>query len=115
MKVEHQAIGAIRQVLGKVPEIASMEIQSTGRDSEIDLLISFDFGGERRVVAAKVQSSGQPRYVQGALFQLNRYFMDQHEPIIPIVVAPYLSEEARALCTESKVGFLDFEGNAHIT
>jgi len=115
LKVERQAVDVVSRVLGEIPDIARMEIQSTGRDSGVDLLISFDFGGKRRVVAAEVKSSGHPRYVQGALFQLKRYVMEQHQPIIPVVVAPYLSEEVRALCTESSVGFLDFEGNAHIT
>ena len=34
---------------------------------------------------------------------------------IRLVIAPYLSPEAQALCKENQIGFLDFEGNARIT
>jgi hypothetical protein len=34
---------------------------------------------------------------------------------IPVVVAPSLSPEAQALCTENKTCFVDFEGNARLT
>jgi hypothetical protein len=33
----------------------------------------------------------------------------------PVVIAPYLSPEAQAICKQSRVGFLDLEGNARLS
>lgn len=117
VKLEQQAINVLREALIEVPGVERFDIQSgTGGSSiEIDFLACFSFSGKRHAIAAEVKSNGQPRHVQTALFQLKRYADGQPDPVIPIVVAPYLSEEARALCTESKAGFLDLEGNARIT
>jgi hypothetical protein len=57
-----------------------------------------------------VKSSGQPRFVRAALDQLARIERDQDS--VAMVIAPYLSEQSRALCREDGVGYLDFEGNA---
>ncbi|RTL47148.1 MAG: hypothetical protein EKK53_00510 [Burkholderiales bacterium] len=116
VKVERQAVETLRHVLADVPEIELFEIQAAPDqpDSSIDFIVRLSFNGQRRTIVAEVKSSGQPRHVQSALFQLQRYVEGHEESVVPIVVAPYLSESARALCTESNVGFLDFEGNAHI-
>ena len=33
---------------------------------------------------------------------------------MPVLIAPYLSPEAQALCNESKTGFIDLEGNVRL-
>jgi hypothetical protein len=116
VKVEQQAVEALRNLLAEVPEVELVDIltEPDQQDRAIDFIAHLSFNGQRRTIVAEVKSSGQPRHVQTALFQLKRYAEGQQESVVPIVVAPYLSEDARALCTESSVGFLDFEGNARI-
>jgi hypothetical protein len=66
------------------------------------------------VLVCEVKTSGQPRHVRTAILQLRNYAAHQSRPATPILIAPYLSPEAQALCRESNVGYLDFEGNARI-
>lgn len=116
VKVERQAVETLRNVLAEVPEVELGDIltEPQQQDRSIDFIAHLSFNGQRRTLVAEVKSSGQPRYVQTALFQLQRYVEGQEESVVPIVIAPYLSEDARALCTERSVGFLDFEGNTRI-
>lgn len=115
--IERQAIEALRKALAEIPDLALIVdcIEEVPPDDGVDFLLHITCHGERRVMVCEVKSSGQPRHVQNALFQLKRYIETRNEPVVPIVVAPYLSESARALCIESKTGYLDFEGNARIT
>lgn len=117
LNVEQRATEALRRVLEDVPDHALVvqHIEKEPKDSDIDYIVDISYHGERRAIVCEVKSSGQPRHVQHALFQLKRYAELRSEPITPIVIAPYLSEGARALCIENKTGYLDFEGNARIT
>lgn len=116
VKIEQQAVEELRNVLAKVPEVELVEIltEPEQQDRSIDFIARLSFNGQRRNIVAEVRANGQPRYVLTALFQLQRYVERQQESVVPIVIAPYLSESARTLCIESNVGFLDFEGNARI-
>lgn len=116
VKVERQAVETLRRVLAEVPEVELVEILAAPdqQDRSIDFIVRLSFNGQRRTIVAEVKSSGQPRHVQSALFQLQRYVEGHQESVVPMVVAPYLSESARTLCAENNVGFLDFEGNARI-
>jgi Transcriptional regulator, AbiEi antitoxin, Type IV TA system len=116
VNVEQQAVELLRNTLAEVPEVELVDIltEPVRQDRSTVFIARLSFNGQRRTIVAEVKVSGQPRHVQTALFQLRRYVEGQQESVVPVVVAPYLSEDARALCTESKVGFLDFEGNASI-
>lgn len=116
MNIERQAVEALREALAEVPDLEVVHIQISNelRDTSIDLIFHITFNGQHRVLVGEVKSSGQPRHVQSGLFQLKRYVEAQCDPVTPIFIAPYLSEEARALCTDDKVGYLDLAGNARI-
>ena len=49
-----------------------------------------------------------------ALLQLRNHLDHLGKDVTPLLIAPYLSPEAQALCRDQGVGFLDFEGNARI-
>ncbi|WP_457322600.1 type IV toxin-antitoxin system AbiEi family antitoxin [Roseateles sp. P5_E11] len=117
VKIEQQALDLLYEVLGEVPgaELLEVRAESSAREYAPDYLVRLGFNGEQRVLVVEVKSSGQPRHVQSALFQLQRYMEGQPPSVIPVFVAPYLSEAARELCTKSNVGYMDFEGNALIT
>lgn len=116
VNIERQAAETLREVLEEVPDLGLVvdDIEKEPQDSGIDFVFRISYRGERRAMACEVKSSGQPRHVQNALFQLRRYAEARTEPVTLVVVAPYLSEDARALCLENGVGYLDFEGNARI-
>lgn len=116
MKVEQQAQELLQKVFAEFPEVelVGVEAEPGAQDYAPDFAVHLNYNGQRRVLAVEVKSSGQPRHVKSALFQLQRYVAGQKATVIPVFVAPYLSEDARSLCTESKVGFLDFQGNSFV-
>lgn len=116
VNVEEQAVEALRVALAEVPDLAVLRVQTSDelRGTSIDFIFDITFNGQPHVLVGEVKSSGQPRHVQNGLFQLKRYAEAQHFPVTPIFIAPYLSEEARALCASDKVGYLDLAGNARI-
>ncbi len=114
--LEKQAAEALTSLLEDVPaiKVRDVSIEPDGPDRGIDILATINVSGQRYSIVCEVKSSGQPRHVRMALLQLRNY-VAHHEPgSLPVFIAPYLSAEARALCREEKVGFLDLEGNARL-
>ena len=113
--LEAEAGEALRQVLSGVPAIdnVDVEVEPGGPGSRLDIVAKFAIGGRPHVIIGEVKTSGQPRHVRAALHQL-RYAQRLHQNATAVFVAPYLSEEARAVCREHNVGFLDLEGNCRI-
>jgi hypothetical protein len=112
--LERQAADALRQVLSAAPAIHDLAIEIESAPHEIDLVARFAVGGVPHTIIGEVKASGQPRQVRAALHQLHYHLDQQHGTATALLVAPYLSEAARALCREQDVGFLDLEGNCRI-
>jgi len=115
--LETQAADALRALLRQVSAIELLEMKlgpedSTGR--QIDILALVGVYGQSHTLACKVTTSGDLRYVRRALRELNDGAAHLAEKATPVFIAPYLSPEAQALCTESKTGFLDLEDNARL-
>ena len=87
---------------------------STGIDRGIDVLVQIDLSNRRHVLVCETKLNGQPRHVRDAISQLQNYVARLGGEATPVLIAPYLSPEAQALCREQKVAFLDLEGNAHL-
>jgi hypothetical protein len=106
----------LRAILDEVPAIDDVEVEfePPGQSRGVDFIYRFQLAGQPHVLVCEVKSSGQPRYVREAVHHLK--FQSLHFPIraTPVFVAPYLSEQARALCLEAGVGYADLEGNTHL-
>ncbi len=115
--VETRAAEALQSVLGQVPAITrlSVEPQLQAPDGGVDILVQLKAGGQDRLLVCEVKSSGQPRYVRAALFQLKHFVERNAEGAIPVFIAPYLSPNAQAMCREEGVGFIDLEGNTYLS
>ncbi len=114
---ESRAAEALWELLERVPAITvlSVDQQVSAAGEGVDILVHLEAAGQPRMLACEVKSSGQPRYVRAALLQLRNYVARKAQGTIPVFVAPYLSPNAQSLCREEGVGFLDFEGNAHLS
>ena len=77
-------------------------------------MAQINVSGKPHTLLYQCKSNGQPRYVRTALLQLREYVSRLGKNVTPILIAPYLSPEAQALCRESEVGFLDLAGNASV-
>ncbi|MET3493170.1 hypothetical protein [Variovorax boronicumulans] len=115
---EEEAAAALRTVLEQVPAITAVDMRFepfVHRD-EVAIAVHFKVSGKPQTLACEVNASGQPRHVRNTLLQLRnaQAHRTQTPAAIPVLIAPYLSPEAQALCREQDVSFLDLEGNVRI-
>ncbi len=115
-ELDRRATQALKALLERVPAIglANVEIGAKGIARRADILVRFSTGDRQHVLVCEVKATGQPRHVRTAVLQLRDYAAHYGAGAIPVLIAPYLSPEAQALCQEYGVGFLDLEGNARL-
>jgi len=114
--MRNSAADALKSVLHHVSQvkIKDIELDSPRADLKVDILAYLDVQGHSHTLVCKVRASGRPDHVRTALKELQGHASEIYPNATPVLIAPYLSEEARALCWESKAGFLDLEGNARL-
>jgi hypothetical protein len=110
------AVDALKAIIGQVSAFKLKEIQheSTGPHREIDILAHIDVYGRSHTLACKVTTGEQAHQIRPALRELRRAVTRLSGNAMPVLIAPHLSPEARMLCWENEVGFLDLEGNAYL-
>ena len=79
-----------------------------------DMVASLTYGERQVTLAIEVKSSGQPRIIREAARQAKRQVAEADTDAVPMVIAPYLSEQAQTVCHNEQVAYLDFMGNARI-
>jgi hypothetical protein len=111
-----RSLEMLRAILDEVPAIddVELEFEPVGRDPGVVFIYRFQLAGVSHALVCKVKSNGQPRYVREAVHHLKFQSLRFPARATPVFVAPYLSEEARALCLGAGVGYADLEGNAHL-
>jgi len=123
--LESAALEKIYTLLGRVPNI---KIDSFVREPKPRARfhtggqIDFSHAGVQYSVLIEVKSNGAPRTVEYAVYQLKRYLELLHRldagssarRLIPMLVSPYLSPQARTICDEHNVAYLDLVGNARL-
>lgn len=116
MKIELEAATRLTAFLEAIPHLDLLRLETEPQTSNgrYDIIADIAFANRPFTLICEVKSSGQPRFVRDAIFQLRHQLKSDLSNAIPIVIAPYLSEHGRQLCQDESVGFLDFEGNAHI-
>lgn len=107
-ELELRATEALRTLLGQVSVIKLKEI----RREKGSVLADVDVLGHRHTLACEVKSNAQPENLRTALRNLNN--AHRKDATIPVVIAPYMSPEAQAMCKENQAGFIDLEGNARL-
>jgi hypothetical protein len=114
--IENRAIEALKAVLNQVPliKVRGIESESQASDGHADILARVSISGKRHTLACEVKIDGQPRHVRVALLQLRNYMAHVAGDATPVLIAPFLSSQAQALCREQGVSFLDLEGNARL-
>src|SRR5882757_309795 len=114
--IEKRAIEALKAILNEVPliKLKGIESESQALDGKVDILARISISGERHTLACEVKTDGQPRHVRVALLQLRNYMAHVAGDATPVLIAPFLSSQAQALCREQGVSFLDLEGNVRL-
>lgn len=114
--LERRAAERLRELVSSVPAIHDVEIEHqvgpTGH--AVDFAVSLTVGDQRHLLVCEVKSSGQPRYVRDAIRQLSFVQGSFAMGSTSVFMAPYLSEDARAICDAAGVGYADLEGNCRL-
>jgi hypothetical protein len=113
---EFEAVERLRWLLGRISTLRLSEprLDCPIDGGELDALIGVEESGRRFQLLVEFKAKAQPQQARFAISQLQRFAKKVGGEAITILVAPYLSEQARELCRDSGVCFLDLEGNAYI-
>ncbi|MEQ1517961.1 MAG: type IV toxin-antitoxin system AbiEi family antitoxin [Usitatibacteraceae bacterium] len=117
LNTERQAAKILQSLFEEIPQI---EVDRFEREAQLksgarfDIVAELSYAGTPAKFVVEVKGNGQPRVVREAALQLKRLLRDQNDEAIPLVMAPYLSEQAREVCKEEGVAYADFVGNTHI-
>jgi len=125
---EARAADALRALLGRFSAIKLIELKHEGGPvgrfaailarpggSSATLLARIEICGHSHTLACEANPKVEPARLRVALRNVQNSPAPLAGDAIPVVIAPYLSAEAQALCKQNKIGFLDFEGNARLT
>jgi hypothetical protein len=109
--LELRAIEALRALLGQVSVIKLKEIR---REPHGPMLARVDVLGHSHTLACDIEPNGQPDTLRAHLRELHNGARQYDGAATPVLIAPYLSPEAQAVCKECSAGFLDLQGNARL-
>ncbi len=109
--LEFRATEALRALLGQVSVIKLKEIR---RSPKGPMLARLDVLGHSHTLACEIESSTRPENLRNALDELSQDAAHYEGVATPLLIAPYLSPEAQAICKECSASYLDLEGNARL-
>jgi hypothetical protein len=95
----------------KVIGIDSMATKFFNQDVKLDFVVQVETKErENYHICFITKSSGQPRFARGTAYQL-QFISHNQKNIYGVFGAPYISDEAKRICQELGVGYLDLAGN----
>jgi hypothetical protein len=114
--LESRAAEALRGLLRQVSviDLKDIRLESQGCGREIGILAQIRVLGHSHTLVCKVKAGSELGQVRMALEELRNHASRCAGDATPVLIAPYLSPRAQALCIQSQAGFLDLEGNARL-
>ena len=114
--IESEAIEALRDTLRQVSVIKVKEISVDPRRHRGDKMIlgHIEIYGHAHLLACKVVKNCEPLCLKQALHELQGVQKQRGVVVMPVLIAPVISDEAQAVCRENNTGFLDLAGNARL-
>jgi len=116
VEMNFRAAEALKSVLSEVSTLKLKEIRraSTFSSRQTGFVVRVDVLGHPHTLACEVKANADPHQLRDVLRELQQSAAHITGDTTLVLIAPYLSPEAQALCKESHAGFLDLEGNARI-
>lgn len=119
MKIERLEQSAEKALLTCLKDIPFLQVRQPKRAAvknghQPDLLAKVKLPDREQTLIAEVKSSGQPRLAREAVNQLLRY-RESLPDAYGVFIAPYISSQAAAICTQEGVGYVDLAGNCHLS
>jgi hypothetical protein len=115
-EMQHRAAEALKRLLAQVSTIKLKEIRhdSATPYGAAGFVAHVDVFGRPHLLACEVRPSGPLAGLEKQLKGLHETSAKFGPNATPVLIAPYLSLEAQAICKVYAAGFLDLEGNARI-
>lgn len=110
-ELEFRATEALRALLGQVSVIKLKEIRRTAKGP---MLARLEVLGHSHTLACEIEPNARPERLRCALEELYQEAAHYADAATPVLIAPYLSPEAQAVCKACSANFLDLEGNARL-
>jgi hypothetical protein len=124
-ELEVRAAEALKSLLEQVSAVKLKEMKresaTGGRAAEVATHVAthieahIDIYGHSHILACEVNADTRPSKVRASIKKLQDCAAHLAGETTLVLIAPYLSPEAQALCKENHAGFLDLEGNARLT
>lgn len=116
-ELEVRAAEALKSLLKQVSavKLKEMKHEASARGGAAEILAHIDVYGHSHTLACKVNADTRPSKVRASLRKLEDCAANLAGETTLVLIAPYLSPEAQALCKQSHAGFLDLEGNARLS
>ena len=113
---ESEAIDALGETLRQISviKVKKIIVDRHGPRGEKTILGYIEIYGHAHLLACKFVASCDRAHLQRAVHQLQRVHKERGVVVMPILIAPSMSEEAQTICRENNIGFLDLEGNARL-
>ena len=114
--LDTQAIEALRETLRQISVIKVKQIcvDRHAHRGEKTILGYIEIYGHAHLLACKMVCDCDLPHLKRAVRELQQIEKERGVVVMPILIAPSMSEEAQALCHENNIGFLDIEGNARL-
>jgi hypothetical protein len=112
-EMESRAAEALDALLHSVSSIKTRDIRFQPAHRKTDILANIDVFGKNHKLVCSV-ADGQPDGVKKALEKLRTSADNKKGDATPVLITSHLSAQDRDLCEQSRVGFLDLEGNARL-
>ena len=108
--LERSAEKALRDCLKDIPflQVRRPRRAPVKNGYQPDLLVKLP--DREQLLVAEVKSSGQPRLAREAVNQLLRY-RESFPNAYGVFIAPYISPQAAAICSQEGIGYVDLAGN----
>jgi hypothetical protein len=112
--IETEAIEALRDTLRQVSVIKVKDISADQHGHRSEILGHIEIYGHAHLLACKVVKDCAPPSLKRAIRDLRGVQKERGVVVLPVVIAPIISDEAQAVCRENNTGFLDLAGNARL-
>jgi len=114
--LEYEAIEALRETLQQISviKVKDISVDRHSRHGEKTILGHIEIYLHAHVLACKVVSACDAPHLNRAVHELVDLQKSFGIVVMPILIAPAMSEEAQAICRNNNIGFLDLDGNARL-
>jgi hypothetical protein len=115
--MQHRAEEALRSALSQVSTIKVREIRRESHLSRAKdrFVAHVEVLGRAHALACEVRTHTLAANLRKAIEELNEEATRHSPAAIPVLILPYLTPDAEAICKETRAAYIDFEGNARIS